>query len=147
MEKSRRKKSYSLVKAIFRAEGAIKDAVIEYKTARKKDMNGGGGTAFVSDPTAGQAMRELEECPAVKLENWTVYRPQDWLRVIRLTYANTKLQERELMRRYFNGESISELASGNCGYEEPTLYVISRNFVALGVEIACQFGLIRVIDT
>ena len=144
-QKTRRKRAYSLVKSIFRAESEIRMAVIEAKTAERKGFGGGGGQAYKSDPTADKATRQLSEVQAVRVGEWLIRKPEEWLKVISLTYSNTKDAERELMRRYYAGESISEMAKGDCGYEEPTLYVIARNFQQLGVEIACQMGLLKVV--
>jgi len=145
---TRRKKAYDIVKHIFSAEKAIRLAVIEAKTADKKgDMCGGsGGVSYKSDPTAGKSIRQLTKVPFVRVDDWLIRRPEDWLMVISLTYANTRDLEREIMRKYYSGYKIAEIATGDCGYAESTLYAILDSFQQLAVEIACQFGLIRVVD-
>jgi len=144
--KTRRKKAYSLVKSIFRAEKDIKLAVLEAKTAKRKEICGGGGQSYKSDPTAGETIRHLTEVPVIRLDNWIIHRPEDWLRVIAYTYENTRETERAVMRKYYNGRKISEIALDDCGYAESTLYAILDNFQHMAVEIACQYGLVRVVD-
>lgn len=147
---TRRDKSYELVYHIFKHEQDIRLAIVEAKTANRKDMCGGGGSAFVSDPTAGKTIRLMSTVPAVRLDGWTVHRPEDWLMVIALTYANTDELERKVVRKYYDGYSMAE--QGNraspdySGYAESTLYAVLNRFQNLAVEIACQFGLIRVVD-
>lgn len=144
---SKRKKAYDLVKHVFRNEELIKLAVLEAKTREHKEMCGGGGTSYKSDPTAGKSIRALTDVPVVRVDDWLLRRPEDWLRVIQLTYANTKDLERSIMRKYYSGYRIAEIARNeDCGYAESTLYSILDNFQQLAVEIACQFGLIRVVD-
>ena len=144
---TKRDKAYSIVDNIFKAEKAIKLAVIEAKTAERKDFCGGGGQSYKSDPTAGKTVRLMTSVSLIKLDNWIIHRPEDWLKVIALTYANTRERDREIMRRYFvGGEKISAIYSQGCGYEEPTLYAMLKNFKQLAVEIACQYGLVRVVD-
>lgn len=147
---TRRDKSYDLVYHIFKHEQDIRLAIVEAKTANRKEMCGGGGSAFVSDPTAGKTIRLLSAVPSVRLDGWTVHRPEDWLTVIALTYANTGELERDVMRKYYSGYKMSELGNqydpNYSGYAESTLYAILNRFQQLAVEIACQFGLIRVVD-
>lgn len=146
-EETRRKKAYKFVKRVFESEQLIKLAVTEAKTAERKDLCGGGGNSYRSDPTAGKTMRALTPVPIVRIDDWQLRRPEDWLKVIALTYANTRELERDIMRKYYSGYKISELANKErCGYAESTLFAILDRFQQLAVEIACQFGLIRVVD-
>jgi hypothetical protein len=150
-DETRRKKSYKFVKKIFANEQLIKLAVVEAKTAERREMcGGGGGNSYRSDITAGKTIRILTPVPIVRIDDWLLRRPEDWLKVIALTYANTRELEREVMRKYYNGYKISELANEAsphyCGYAESTLFAILDRFQSLAVEIACQFGLIRVVD-
>lgn len=144
---TRRKKAYDIVKHIFAAEQAIKLAVIEAKTAERRELCGGsGGVSRKSDPTAGKSIRQLTKVPVIRIDDWLVRRPEDWLMVIELTYANTRELERGIMRKYYSGYKISEIANSDCGYSDSTLYAILDRFQQLAVEIACQFGLVRVVD-
>lgn len=147
-EETRRKKAYKLVKKVFKSERLIKLAVVEAKTAERREMcGGGGGNSYRSDSTAGKTIRVLSPVPVVRIDDWQLKRPEDWLRVIALTYANTRELERQIMRKYYSGYGIEELAAKeNCGYAPSTLYAILDRFQQLAVEIACQFGLIRVVD-
>ena len=145
--KSSRNKAYNLVRAVLRAENDIKLAVLEAKTLQKRGASGGVGRAFVSDPTAQAAERHLTELPAVTVGRWRLRQPETWLRVISLAYENAKGHEREMVKRYYAGERISEMESNGCGYAKSSLYVFIRNFENLAVEIACQYGLVKVVDT
>lgn len=145
---SKRSRAYAVVRSIFKLEREIRLAVIEAKTAQKKDLSGGGGHAFISDPTAGQAARLMTEVKLVTMEDGKkIYRPEVWLRVINLTYKLTPDKEGDIMRRYYAGEKFASMSTEGCGYELPSLYVFRRSFENLAVEIACQFGLVKVIET
>lgn len=145
--KTKRKKAYNLVKSIFRNEKEIKLAILEAKTAKRKEICGGGGQSYKSDPTAGETVRHLSDVPVIRLDNWIIHRPEDWLKVIAFTYENTRENERRIMRKYYSGRKISEIAmQDDCGYAESTLYAILDNFQHMAVEIACQYGLVRVVD-
>lgn len=145
--KSSRDKAYNLVRAVLRAENDIKLAVLEAKTSQKRGASGGVGRAFVSDPTAQTAERHLTELPAVTVGRWRLRQPEAWLRVIALAYENAKGHEREIVKRYYAGEKIAEMESNGCGYTMRSIYVFIHNFENLAVEIACQYGLVKVIDT
>ncbi|MBO5630973.1 MAG: hypothetical protein J5965_18040 [Aeriscardovia sp.] len=144
--KSRRDKTFALVKSIFKAEKDIRMAVIEAKTRESEDYGGGGGTSYKSDPTAGKAVRQLEPVPVVHLLNgWTVYKPELWLKVIGLTYKTVESRDSEIMREYYSGKSLAAMV-GDCGYEISTLYSMRKNFLQTAVAIACQFSLVKVVD-
>jgi hypothetical protein len=145
---SKRSRAYAVVRSIFKLEREIRLAVIEAKTAQKKDLTGGGGHAFISDPTAGQAARLMTEVKMIKMEDGkTVYRPEAWLKVINLTYKLTPDKEADIMRRHYAGERFTSISEDGCGYALPSLYVFRTSFENLAVEIACQFGLVKVIET
>lgn len=143
---SKRSRAYAIVRSIFKAEQELRLAIVEAKTAQKRDLTG-GGHAFISDPTAGQAARLMTEVKLVTMEDGKkVYRPEVWLRVINLTYKLTPDKEGDIMRRYYAGEKFASMSTEGCGYELPSLYVFRRSFENLAVEIACQFGLVKVIE-
>jgi hypothetical protein len=146
MDRFKRKRTYALVRAIFKAEEEIKLAIVEAKTKESREISGGGGSAYKSDPTAGKAARLLCEVPVIRLGSWTIYKPEGWIRVIRKTYDNCEPRAKEIMRRYYHGEKFDKIYDEGCGYEKPTLYVFRRNFENLAVEVACQEGLAKVVD-
>jgi hypothetical protein len=146
MDRYRRKRTYALVRAIFKAEEDIKLAIVEAKTKESREISGGGGSAYKSDPTAGKAARLLSEVPMIRLGTWTIYKPERWLRVIRKTYDNCEPRAKEILRRHYHGEKFDKIYDEGCGYEKPTLYTFRNNFEHLAVEVACQEGLVKVVD-
>lgn len=144
--KTRRDKTFALVKSIFKNEEAIRLAVVEAKMKDSKDFGGGGGTSYKSDPTAGKAARMMDPVGVVHLQSgWTVYKPEEWLRVCKLTYSTVEARDSEIMRRYNKGGKLADMV-GDCGYEISTLYSMRKNFLQTAVAIACQFGLVKVVD-
>lgn len=145
--RTKREKAYSLVKRIFYAEKDIKLAVLEAKTAKRKEVCGGGGQSFKPDPTAGETVRHLSDVPVIRIDGWLIHRPEDWLKVISNTYDVTAEFERGIMDRYFRkGETIDAMTSRGCGCSRSSAFNTLDNFIGTGVEIACQFGLVRVVD-
>lgn len=77
----------------FRHYGAIKRAVYEKRYDPATEKQGGGGHAFVSDPTANKAMRNAGEIEKVAVpigggDSFLLRYPERWLRVVEKTRAH-----------------------------------------------------------
>lgn len=144
---SRRKRAYRLIDRVFRSEKKIKVAIVEARNTMPRKTDDGGHPSKVSDPTAAAAVKALTEIPSVHVDDdFILHRPESWLDVIRQTYANSGTAEREVMELYYRGYNAIEIACQNRGYSEQTVYYILNAFRQLAAEIACQYGLVRVVD-
>jgi hypothetical protein len=134
------------IRGIFRLEDEIRLAVVEAKTIQCKGMTGGGGHAVVSDPTAATATRHLSELRSVRVGERIIKKPETWLRVIALTYKLAPARECEIMRKHYTGAKFTKEFANACGYEVPSLYAFRRAFEWRAVAVACQLGVLAVVD-
>ena len=78
-----RKNAYKFVGKILSNQHSIERAVKEARL-QPGGHSGGGGHAFVSDPTAQQAVRLATELKAVTLDDgWTLRWPERLLKVVK----------------------------------------------------------------
>ena len=109
MQRRSRDRNVRAFEFMIRNEKKIRDAVEEAR-ANKGGHTGGTptGHAFISDPTAGEAIRNVEELSFVEIEGGgRVEWPERWLRVIDAVRAwcEPDAVRAEILRRRYNGES------------------------------------------
>ena len=109
MQRRSRDKNVRTFEFMMRNEKKIRDAVEEAR-ASKKGPTGRTptGHAYISDPTAGEAIRNAEELHFVEIEGGgRVEWPERWLRVIDAVRAwcEPSYLRREILRRRYAGES------------------------------------------
>ena len=136
----------SYIRSIFRLEDEIRLAVVEAKMVQRRGMTGGGGHAVVSDPTAAAATRHLSELRTVRVGERIIKKPETWLRVIAATYKLAPVREREIMRKHYAGSKFTKEFAKEFGYEPSTLYAFRKNFEWRAVAVACQLGVLAVVD-
>lgn len=125
----------------------IERAVKEARLGHKHGHSGGAssGHAFVSDPTAAEAIDAATPLSSVKLEDGVIVRrPEDWLRVIHQVYKSRPATEAGVMRYYYDGHSSLETAL-KCAMDKSTVYRIRSEFLHRACEIACQLNLVSVL--
>jgi len=139
-----RNNAYRLVERVLRNQRSIERAVKEARLQPGGHSGGSAGHAFVSDPTAQQAVRLATELRAVTLDDgWTLRRPEMWLRVVRHLYDECPATESNAMRYYYSGHNAIETGL-HCAMDESTVYRIRQEFRHMATELACQYGLVRV---
>lgn len=141
-----RRNAYRIVEKILRSQQAIELAVAEARAMKGGGHTGGStGHAFVSDPTAQQAVRMVSELAAVTMDDgWVVRSPEKWLRVVHHLYDECPATESKAMRYYYGGHSAVETGL-YCAMDESTVYRIRQEFRHMATELACQYGLVRVV--
>lgn len=143
-----RKSAYKYVGKILRNHQEINKAVKEAREMQQCGGHTGGngdGHSYVSDPTAQQAVRLATELRSVTLDDgWTIRRPEKWLRVIELTYRACYPYEEKAIRYYYAGHSALK-TSEECGMDQSTFYRMRSDVIHIATELACQFGLVRVV--
>lgn len=109
MQRRSRDRNVRAFEFMLRNEGKIRDAVEEVRLCRKGHTGGTPtGHARVSDPTAGEAIRNVEELSFVEIEGGgRVEWPERWLRVIDAVreWCKPDVLKREILRRRYSGES------------------------------------------
>lgn len=109
MQRRSRDKNVRAFEFMMRNERKIRDAVEETRVSKKGSTGRTPtGHAYISDPTAGEAIRNVEELSFVEIEGGgRVEWPERWLRVIDAVRAwcEPDAVRAEILRRRYNGES------------------------------------------
>ena len=140
--------AYQRVETMLRNQIAIERAVAEARAEQRSGRSGGGssGHAFVSDPTAQQAVTASIPLRSVTLDNGYVVRePEKWLGIIHYLYEHFPAADASTMRYFYDGHSAVE-TSMRREISERSVYNIRDDFKAMGVELACQYGLVSVVE-
>ena len=145
MGEDMRSKSYKLISFVFKNESKIRMAVLDARNTTHRKEGGGYTAGNVSDPTGQTAIREIMPIDFVMIEGRKLRNPERWLDVIDLTYANTRDEEKNVMRMYHKGYTAENIEAMGVGYQARTVYYILSSFRQLAAEIACQMGLIKVV--
>ena len=148
MKRDCRAMAYQRVETMLRNQTAIERAVAEARAEQRSGRSGGGssGHAFVSDPTAQQAVTASIPLRSVTLDNGYVVRePEKWLGIIHYLYEHFPAADASTMRYFYDGHSAVE-TSMRREISERSVYNIRDDFKAMGVELACQYGLVSVVE-
>ena len=148
MKRDCRAMAYNRVETMLRNQTAIERAVDEARAEQRGGHSGGGssGHAFVSDPTAQQAVTASIPLRSVTLDNGYVVRePEKWLGIIHYLYEHFPAADASAMRYFYDGHSAVE-TSARREISERSVYNIRDDFKAMGVELACQYGLVSVVE-
>lgn len=148
MKRDCRAMAYNRVETMLRNQTAIERAVDEARAEQRGGHSGGGssGHAFVSDPTAQQAVTASIPLRSVTLDNGYVVRePEKWLGIIHYLYEHFPAADASAMRYFYDGHSAVE-TSVRREISERSVYNIRDDFKAMGVELACQYGLVSVVE-
>lgn len=153
MQRRSRDKNVRAFEFMIRNEKKIREAVEEAR-ASKKSRTGRTptGHAYISDPTAGEAIRNVEELSFVEIEGGgRVEWPERWLRVIDAVRAWCEFSylRREILRRRYDGESwtktCAEIKISRDRYLSETKYrEILRSIRSYALQCAAQMQVIKV---
>ena len=147
MQRTAREMAYNRVEFVLRNETEIRRTVNERRAELSANGHSGGGStghAFVSDPTAIQAIKAVEPLKAVTLNSgYTVHSPEKWLDIVTLMYSH--YPQADMMRYFYAGHNAIQTGE-KFHFSERQVYYLRDDFRQMGVEIACQYGLTRVID-
>ncbi|WP_455652047.1 hypothetical protein [Phascolarctobacterium sp.] len=128
----------------------IQRAVAEEREQRiaRKCSTGGGGHAFISNPTETSALKNIEPIHMVSLGHAqyqsVVMNPELWLDVVDETY---KLHEKQLtgkvmLQRYEKGKSPQIIAELN-GKSRDTFYELRKEFLRDAVVLAMKKKILK----
>lgn len=137
-----------IIENMLYKQKAIRAAVLDYR-ASKGGHTGGGvtGHAFVSDPTAGEALRNVEEVGAVILTTGEkICKPERWIKLFDALaeWVSTDFVKRGILGRRYAGEdykvSCLELAISQSTYSANL-----QEMRAYALAIACQLQLVQLL--
>lgn len=140
-------KQQKIIETMLRRECDIRLAVKQYRC----DRAGGGNAArlgVISDPTANEALRNIEPIKRVTLaDGTTIERPEDWLMIIDSAYAqfadnNTMLEA--LQMRFRRGVYYKSVCR-RFHISEGSFYFGVRTMMNFALAAACQLGLVSVL--
>lgn len=137
--------AYNMAERILRNYDALIDAVREVRSTRKhSSISGGGGKAYISDPTAQTAITNLTPLAVAELpDGYKVRQPERWISIIARAYREFPKNESEAIRLLYTGKT-AVWTGIMFGLDESTVYRIRSDFRQYVVELACQYGLVRV---
>lgn len=141
----KRVKAYGIVEFMLRNQKEIEFAVYERRHGKMSHgKTGGSGKAFISDPTAKEAIDNVTPLPAVELPNGSVVRePEKWIKVMHFVYGAMDPIERKIMQMFYSGKSVIAV-SIECHVDESTVYRVRGEYRHRATEAACQEGLVKV---
>lgn len=150
IEKYNGTRKYSkLIERRFFQKEKIERAVWEAKNDSGSVKTGGGGHAFVSDPTANKALRNVVPLKSVDIEVGkneveTIRDPEKWLQVIHATYRHYEGGIVESLLKYrYAGETYQKTCM-NLHISSTTYYQMITEVQQFALACACQVGLVRV---
>lgn len=137
-----------IIEGMLYKQSAIRTAVMDYRASSGGHTGGNaGGHAFVSDPTAGEAIRNAEEISAVVLDSGDkVYRPERWIKLFDAlkVWAEPDFIKRGLLKRRYAGEDYRvtclELAISSNTYFYNLQEI--RNYA---LALACQLQIAKIL--
>ncbi len=127
----------------------IQSMVDDIKAERvaKKELTGGARHAFISDPTAITAIKNVAPIISIKIDmgvyEMTVFHPEDWLAVIDATYLlhKNQLTGTAMWARCEEGKSPA-VVWGLMGISERCYYNWREEFLSDAIVLAIEKGLI-----
>ena len=146
-------KIYKTVERRLYTYDELRKAVIEARAemdGRKGVMEGGGGHAFVSDPTAAQAIKHFTPLRAVLISDGRgnieeVYKPEKWLYLIGSVYRQMDHDKQAVIKaRYWEKRKTVNI-SINYPAGQRTVYTWCNEFVQELSLLALDAGLVRII--
>ena len=142
---AKRALAYNMVERMLRNYDDIADAVREARAGRKRTSGiSGGNRAQISDPTAQTAITNITPLSCVELPNgYKVFQPEKWLSIIARAYREFPQTEARAMRHFYTGKTAVWTAV-MYSIDESTVYRIRADFRQYLVELACQYGLVKV---
>lgn len=112
-----------------------------------RDKSGGGGHAFVSDPTAQRACQLADPVARVVIDEEVIRRPETWLKIIEVTrdrYKGTLIGEM-MDRRYLKNQDIMSICM-DMHIDRSTYFDWRQNIVTFAALAACQAGTLKVYE-
>lgn len=135
---------YHYVDKMFYSRDAIKKAVEEARFDSGGAKSGGSGHAFISDPTAKKALKNISGIPSVSLpEGDVVNQPEEWLHILEHVYNSCNDLERKLVDLKYRQQAHYIRICEALKIEQNTYYYLLKDIKAYAVELACQKGLVR----
>lgn len=133
------------VESMFYREKEIRKAVADARLdSGTGGHTGGGGHAWVSDPTAIQGMKMATPLKSVTLwDGAVVHQPEQWLAVIDATYNSMDALQRKAVRMRYTGESYTKI-SDTLHISRNVYYAILDDARKFAVAAACQYKLVTV---
>lgn len=128
----------------FFAEREIQAAITDARNRPSGPKGGAGGNAFISDPTANNAIRNITELRSVHLRNGRdLKQPEKWLHVIDRTYAACDKLKLEVAKRHYRGEHYGRTCR-ELAITQSTYSYLLNDVRLFAIMCAVQEGLIRV---
>lgn len=135
---------YRYVDKLLFNEEKIRLEVESIRNDRHSERVGGGGNAFISDPTATTALANIKPIDHVTIDGVVYRQPEKWLKLL----AHIKSQCCDIEREVYNAKYIQkkgvEQALDELHISRTTYFNIVDGIKGYAVELGCQEGLLMV---
>ena len=133
------------IESMFYREREIRKAVSDVRQdCGNGGHTGGGGHAYVSDPTAINAIKGITPIKSVTLFDGVVVRhPEKWLAVIDATYNNLDDLQRKAVKMRYQGKTYNDI-NEKVHISRTVYYAMLTDARNFAIAAACQINLIRV---
>lgn len=132
------------IETIFYNEKQIRRAVMEARQDKGGFTGGTGGHAFISDPTANQAIRNVEEIKKVVIDQETIiHYPERWLKVIDATYNNLDPLSRDAVKMRYKGYHWRQICD-KLNFSRHMYHTILDDAQNYATAAACQVGVLSI---
>ena len=137
----------SLIDRRFRQYLSIKKAVYEIRNDSNRPCNTGGqGSAYISDPTANEAIKHVSHIARVMVDGHTVRSPEQWVEVFDQTqthYRHDRQTSLVIDHRYIHNEYYIKTCA-IIPISKSEYYNTVYDVTSYALAVACQVGLIKV---
>lgn len=137
-----------VIECILYKERSIRQAVEDYRASSGGHTGGGpSGHAFISDPTAGEAVRNISEIHSVTLDSGEqVYHPERWLKLCGelKKWANNDAVKGGILKRRYHGEDY-RVTCLELSISQGTYSLNLQEIRAYALALACQLELVKLI--
>ena len=135
---------YRYVDKLLFNEEKIRLEVESIRNDRHSERVGGGGNAFISDPTATTALANIKPIDHVTIDGVVYRQPEEWLKLL----AHIKSQCCDIEREVYNAKYTKKIgveqALDELHISRTTYFNIVDGIKGYAVELGCQEGLLMV---
>jgi len=145
IKERRRKSAYRYIDKVIRHRAEIETTVDEARNTNNRDTVCKSANT-ISDPTASEAIKNIAPVKSVTLQNGLhIRQPEKWLEAINRLFDVLYPEEAKIINMVYGGYNAIK-TSRECGVDISTIYRLKVECRHILTEIACQYGLITVVE-
>ena len=135
---------YRYVDKLLFNEEKIRLEVESIRNDRHSEHVGGGGNAFISDPTATTALANIKPIDHVTIDGVVYRQPEEWLKIMAHVRSQCCDLELKVMEQRYHKRARVRTAIDQLYISRATYFNIVDGIIGYAVELGCQSGLLQV---